>query len=674
MFKDKSIAFQIQSIIAVLIAGAFFITASFIYTQAKSLYLEQSLRDHQSKIDTLAHALHEEYEAFLSSVKHLEGALINGYLYGLKPTTGEDYVNGKLITRTEIENVPLSELTSILDRFKVDTEADATVFIRDGNDFIRVITTLKRKNGERVVGTYLGQSHPGYRKLMAGQSYSAKVELFGQSFLSYYRPLMDGNHIYGIVFAAIPLQQATNSIFHGLQEVKWGKTGESFVLSNDKKDSGTYLMHPNSRLVGQKIQSKASTDGSMPFTNLPNQVGEVIFYQSNSQGKVEERYLVTAEVKGWNWIIAGGSYIDEITEGSKQLLKIIALIALLASVVVIITLTIVLKRVLAPLKTNNNYMKRLGDGEISLKVSGGNANSRNEMLQLTAVVGDMAERLSGLISHIKTTSTSLAAQAEQTQGNSESSRSLSKSLQARIEHIAAAIEEMATSAQSVASQVEQIAVSVRDANSDARSGTNVVESMKTKVTELAQQIQSSSDAIQTVEKESNNIQSVTKMIDEIAEQTNLLALNAAIEAARAGEQGRGFAVVADEVRSLAARTQQSVQEVVNIITHLQNSTQTAVKLMNVSREYSFEVNQQAEDTGTALTGIARQINNIEQMAVAIAATSEQQAQVSGEIASSTGEVSSLNENNYAAAHETTQSALELKRLSDELTEKVSYFK
>ncbi|WP_133407039.1 methyl-accepting chemotaxis protein [Parashewanella tropica] len=674
MFKNRSIAFQIQLVIAVLIAGAFFITASLIYTQARSLYLEQTLNDHQSTIDTLAHALEEEYDAYLSSVEHLEGALIDGYLYGLHPVEGQDLIQDKSIQRLEIEGRPLSSLTPIVDRFKANTEADATVFVRDGNDFIRVITTLKKYNGERVVGTYLGKNHPGYQKLMSGLSYSSIVNLFGKSYLSYYRPLTNGTDIYGIAFAAVPLQKATESIFKNIRDVEWGKNGQSMVLSGASGNEGTYLMSIDSKLLGQKIQSMTTSDGQKPFADFPSKIGKVIFYNETNASQSGEKYMVSAFVPGWNWIITGGTFVDEITEGSKQLLAIIFLIAIVASLTVIVVLSFVLRRLLSPIQTNHKYMERLGAGEVSLKVTGGDKQSANEMMQLTAVVGSMAERLYELITHIKSTCTSLATQADQTRGNSESSLSLSKSLQSRIEHIATATEEMASSAQSVAEQVEAIAVSVREANNDTRSGTKVVEEMREKVIALGGQIQSSSDAIQKVEAESNNIQSVTKIIDEIAEQTNLLALNAAIEAARAGEQGRGFAVVADEVRNLAARTQQSVQEVVNIINQLQSSTQIAVQLMSESKEYSVEVNQQAEETGTALTSIATQVNQIEQMAEAIAATSEEQAQVSGEIASSTNEVSGLNENNYAAAHDTTQSASELQKLSDELSNKVSYFK
>ncbi|RLV59381.1 methyl-accepting chemotaxis protein [Parashewanella curva] len=674
MFKNKSISFQVLSLITLLIVFAFASTATLIYRQAKTLYLEQTLEDHQSKIDTLAKALSEEYQAFLLSAEHLEGALVSGYLNGLAPVSGSDAINGKVVNRVEVTGIPLSELTHVIDRFKQNTEADATIFLRDGDDFIRGITTLKNANGQRVVGTYLGKSHPGYSQLMSGQPYSSMVKLFGKNYLAYYRPLLNNGRIFAVAFAAIPLQKATESIFKAIEEVKWGKGGESFVVNAASAERGNYLLHSNINFIGQNIQNTVNDDGSRPLANLMDTINEVHFYQSQSGKDKLQKYMVTSYVSGWDWVIGGGTSVAEITEGSTYLLKIILTIAVVVCLVVIVILYLVMQRLLAPMAKNHEYMKRLGNGEVSITVEGGDASSNNEMSQLTAVVGGMAGRLFELTTDIKDISTSLAAQAEQAKGNAEGSLISAESLQSQIEHIATATEEMAASAQSVAGQVEQIAMSVREANDDAIAGTKIVENMQAKVSSLSEQIQSSSEAIQTVEVESNNIQSVTKMIDEIAEQTNLLALNAAIEAARAGEQGRGFAVVADEVRSLAARTQQSVKEVVGIISQLQSSTQTAVKLMKLSSDYGLEVDKQAEETGGALSGIATQISHIEQMAQEIAATSEQQANVSTEIASSANEVTVLNQSNYKAAQDTAQSSQELNHLSTQLSEKVSYFK
>ncbi|MDF5371795.1 methyl-accepting chemotaxis protein, partial [Vibrio parahaemolyticus] len=214
--------------------------------------------------------------------------------------------------------------------------------------------------------------------------------------------------------------------------------------------------------------------------------------------------------------------------------------------------------------------------------------------------------------------------------------------QQEVEQVVTAIEEMASSAQSVAQQVESIAENVRSANTDSQSGLAIVEGVCIDVAQLNDQLDQSATAIEQVNRDSESIQTVTKMIDEIAEQTNLLALNAAIEAARAGEQGRGFAVVADEVRTLAHRTQSSVQDVVEIIEKLKGSTHNAVNMMTDSQRSANQVLDKAQDAGTALEAIAVQVQSIASQADAIAATSEEQAQVSQEIAANAHSISELN--------------------------------
>ena len=232
---------------------------------------------------------------------------------------------------------------------------------------------------------------------------------------------------------------------------------------------------------------------------------------------------------------------------------------------------------------------------------------------------------------------------------------------------------MASSAQSVAQQVENIAENVRSANTDGQSGLEIVENVCIDVAQLNDQLDQSAAAIEKVNTDSESIQTVTKMIDEIAEQTNLLALNAAIEAARAGEQGRGFAVVADEVRTLAHRTQTSVKDVVDIITVLKSSTDNAVRMMNESQASANSVLDKAQEAGTALESIADQIHSIASQADAIAATSEEQAHVTQEIAANAHSISELNRESRHTSAKTSQSATTLQQQAQDLKQQVDFF-
>lgn len=221
--------------------------------------------------------------------------------------------------------------------------------------------------------------------------------------------------------------------------------------------------------------------------------------------------------------------------------------------------------------------------------------------------------------------------------------------------------------------MESIADNVRSANEDSQSGLSLVEGVCIDVAELNDQLDRSAHAIKQVNTDSESIQTVTKMIDEIAEQTNLLALNAAIEAARAGEQGRGFAVVADEVRTLAHRTQTSVKDVVQIIEKLKASTGNAVGLMSQSQQSANQVLDKAQEAGSSLEAIASQVHAIAAQAETIAATSEQQAQVSQEIAANAHSISDLNRQSRATSAQTSESAEELQKQANSLKSQVDFF-
>ena len=203
--------------------------------------------------------------------------------------------------------------------------------------------------------------------------------------------------------------------------------------------------------------------------------------------------------------------------------------------------------------------------------------------------------------------------------------------QSETDQVATAINQMAVSVQEVASNAQRTAEAASRADSEAATGTEVVNRTGAAIGRLAQDIQQAGDVIHELEAHSNDITKVLDVIRGIAEQTNLLALNAAIEAARAGEQGRGFAVVADEVRSLASRTQQSTQEINSMIGALQGGARQAVEVMQRSREQAMQSVEHAAQAARSLQGINSRVNEISAMSMQIAAAVEQQSSVSENI-------------------------------------------
>jgi methyl-accepting chemotaxis protein len=246
--------------------------------------------------------------------------------------------------------------------------------------------------------------------------------------------------------------------------------------------------------------------------------------------------------------------------------------------------------------------------------------------------------------------------------------------QAETEQVATAMNEMTATVQEVARNASSAAEAARHADQDAKNGNDVVMQTIHALDGLSREVEHASEVMSKLEKDSVSIGSVLAVIREIADQTNLLALNAAIEAARAGEQGRGFAVVADEVRTLASRTQHSTQEIESIIEQLQSRSKEAVQVMNQSRSNVKTCVDQAAQAGTSLDTITNRVALIDQMNQQIATAAAEQGSVAEEINRNVDSISHITNESAEAAKQTHLASAKLASMSEELHKYVSLFK
>ncbi|MDB1126196.1 methyl-accepting chemotaxis protein [Vibrio algarum] len=674
-YKNTGVGFQLRLIISVCLIIAFVIIGVVAYKNASKVLFDKTLTEHQNRIESLSQVLEGEFNTLLSSAEKLESAFRNGYLSGIYLETSEVEFKGHMFRDITHFGESLIGDTKLVDAFTRDTGAIATLFAPSGDDFIRVSTSLKNQAGERATGTLLGKNHPGYNNLVNGKPFYSEVELFGNLYLTYYAPIISSDStLLGLSFIGLPVDQVTQEAFSKLGRITWGDTGYTFIVDNEDDHRGEFLFHPKWKKSDPVIQRFVDADGNQPLKDIFNESTGVAIYPHTVSGQTGDKYVVYTDVAGWNWKILGGTYVDEVTKESAELLKIIVVVSALVGVFTFLIVTYFLnRRIVKPLVQLTGSVERLGKGEVSLKIKSEDSNTKNEIFRLTNGVSTMASQLDSLVSEIRQTSDLVSSQAQSVSNDANQSLQQSEAQQMRVEQVVTAIEEMATSAQSVAEQVESIALNAKEADESSQSGMSLVEKMCIDISDLNDLLDSSAEAIESVAKESESIQAVTKMIDEIADQTNLLALNAAIEAARAGEHGRGFAVVADEVRTLAHRTQNSVQEVVSIIGHLKTSTSGAVELMKTSQENANLVIEQAGEAGMALESIVEQVGSISSQSETIAATSEEQAQVSQEIAENVSDISELNEQTRDVSSQTSQSSETLKRQSSDLKHQVDFF-
>jgi methyl-accepting chemotaxis protein len=299
----------------------------------------------------------------------------------------------------------------------------------------------------------------------------------------------------------------------------------------------------------------------------------------------------------------------------------------------------------------------------------------NDMIgEIIDAFNQMASNLRDMIGQISGATTQLAAAAEETSTiTDETSRGV-KAQQAEIDSIASAMNEMTSTVQEVARNAADASNAAQSADSEAKSGALVATEAIGGIEALVNEVDSAAQVIRNLEQESENIGSVLDVIRGIAEQTNLLALNAAIEAARAGEQGRGFAVVADEVRTLASRTQQSTQEIQDMILRLQGGAGNAVKVMEGAQAKAQESSDLVEKAAESLAMIAGSVSAINDMNTMIASAAEEQSAVAGEMQSNMNNIREVADRSADGAQQTARASEELARLAAEQQSLMAQFR
>ena len=354
---------------------------------------------------------------------------------------------------------------------------------------------------------------------------------------------------------------------------------------------------------------------------------------------------------------------------SAQTLQIGA--TLLALLVGVLAAWLITRQITRPLQETLVAVERIASGDLSqnLKVT-----RQDEIGVLQQGVQRMGSTLRDLIGGIRDGVTQIASAAEELSAVTEQTSAGVNSQKVETDQVATAMHEMSATVQEVARNAADASQAASNADREASEGDRVVGEAIAQIERLAAEVSRSSDAMGQLQQESNKIGSVMDVIKSVAEQTNLLALNAAIEAARAGEAGRGFAVVADEVRGLAQRTQKSTEEIEGLVAGLQQGTQQVANIMNSSRDLTDSTVELTRKAGDSLESITRTVSNIQSMNQQIAAAAEQQSAVAEEISRSVINVRDISEQTAAASDETAKSSVELARLGNQLQMMVSHFR
>ena len=319
----------------------------------------------------------------------------------------------------------------------------------------------------------------------------------------------------------------------------------------------------------------------------------------------------------------------------------------------------------------SNAAGKLADGDLTAHLE---LTTRDEMVQIADSFNSMAGSFSQVISEISGSTQQIGSSSEALSTVTAQSRQSLTEQKMKTEEVATAMNEMSSTVGEVSKSISESAKAAEEANSATDDGQRLVDDAARAVQKLAEKIEGASEVIGKLEVDSENINTVLEVIKGVAEQTNLLALNAAIEAARAGEHGRGFAVVADEVRTLAGRTQESTEEINQVIEKLQSGSRKAVEVMNQSTEEAQDVIERTTKAGDSLNEIAQAVGRINDMSAHIASAAEEQSATTEEINRNIWSISDMADKTSSGAEKTASASEDLAQLGTQLQRLVTQFK
>ncbi len=330
------------------------------------------------------------------------------------------------------------------------------------------------------------------------------------------------------------------------------------------------------------------------------------------------------------------------------------------------------KSISVPLERVVTRAKQIAAGDLTGEAIPTRGN--DELTELTRSVNEMNSSLQSIIQQVATSANELSAAAGQLQSSATLTNQGMDNQRMETEQVATAMNQMSATVQEVAQNASLAAHAATEADNAAAQGHSLVSENMNSITKLADGIEAASQTINRLGEDTNSVDNIVAVINGIAEQTNLLALNAAIEAARAGEQGRGFAVVADEVRTLAARTQDSTEEIRTMLDKLKVGASEAVTAMERGHEQAQNSVEQASHASTAIDDITRAVASISEMNTQIATAAEEQSSVAEEMNRSVVQISSEADATLKNTQDTSAAAVQVEGLSDSLQKIISQFK
>ncbi len=543
------------------------------------------------------------------------------------------------------------------------------LLMRDINKIKSLIHGREQKDQISDLARYLHAYHKAFNEIV---SYHKKIGLNPESGLR--------GQLRKSVHAVEELLKETRSIQLTADMLMLRRNEKDFMLRKldkyiDKfeRNDAVFTRHLNASLLNdelkQHILSKMEIYHSkfIEFAQGYKQLG--LTPKQGLQGKMRSTVHKTEEI----FQSVSDQFLKNIVFESDAVFNKMASITLFFMIIIVGAVLSISHSINARLGKLYNYLSDvvLKSGDLSAKL---NIQGQDEVTAISHLFNQFVGNLKETVSQIPTFSENLEKESRINTVVSEKTHQLAISQQTESDEIIKVVQQMISASDEITKNIRIAAVSAEEANESVLAGKQVIQEVSSSIDILATKLQSSADVTKDLEENSNNISTVLDVIRGIAEQTNLLALNAAIEAARAGEQGRGFAVVADEVRTLASRTQDSTTQIQSLIESFQENVQSTVNVMQEGSEGASSTAENASNAMNMLNKISATVNNIYELNSGIAGASEKQNIVSNTINKSIFNINQMAEETANQAREASQSSAKIKSIAFDLQSLISTYR